>query len=122
MHKSLDFFISRRTLLKASALSLTILTLPAWSTKVIAQTSNAVPLQAGSPKPDGLVSFNAGWMIPVEDQKALLALEVKKNQEAQAATPKANQNPEAGTESSKSTKKSWTEKLQDKWKQVKDYF
>jgi hypothetical protein len=49
-------------------------------------------------------------------------LEAKKIKEAQAAAPKAAQNPGAATEASKPTKKTWSEKLQDSWKQVKNYF
>lgn len=122
MHKSLDFFISRRTLLKASALSATLLALPAWSTKAIAQASSAVASQVRSSKPDGLISFHAGWVIPIEDQKALLVLEEKKIKEAEASAPKAAQNLAAATEASKPIKKTWSEKLQDSWKQVKSYF
>ena len=122
MHKLSGPFISRRTLLKAGALSAALVALPVWSTKVIAQATNAMTAQVGSPGPNGLISFHAGWMIPLEDQKALLVLEEKKIKEAQAAAPKAAQNPGAATEVSKPTKKTWSEKLQDSWKQVKNYF
>lgn len=122
MHNPLDSFISRRSLLKAGALSAAIVALPVWSTKVIAQSVNASAAQVANSKPNGLISFNAGWMIPAEDQKALLALEVKKNQEAQAAAPKSAQNPDAANEASKPVKKTWTEKLQDSFKQIKNFF
>jgi hypothetical protein len=78
--------------------------------------------QVGSPKPNGLISFHAGWMIPAEDQKALLVLEEKKIKEAQAAAPKAAQNLDSANETSKPAKKTWTEKLQDSFKQVKNFF
>ena len=122
MRNPLHSSISRRSILKAGALSAALLALPAWSAKVIAQTTSAVAANVGSPKPNGLISFNAGWMIPVEDQKALLALEEKKNKEAQAAAPQATQSTEASVDAAKPAKKTWSEKLQDSWKQVKSYF
>ena len=122
MRNPLDSSISRRSILKAGALSAALLTLPAWSTKVMAQASSAVAAKVGSPKPEGLISFNAGWMIPAEDQKALLALEEKKNKEAQAAAPQAPQSTNTSTDGAKPAKKTWSEKLQDSWKQVTSYF
>jgi hypothetical protein len=70
-------------------------------------------------------STKRDWVVSrilVAIQKALLVLEAKKIKEAQAAAPKAAQNPGAATEASKPTKKTWSEKLQDSWKQVKNYF
>lgn len=122
MHKPSDFFISRRSLLKAGALSATLLALPAWSTKVIAQATGVVSSQVGSPKPSGLISFNAGWMIPAEDQKALLALEEKKKKEAQPVTQPTAADPVASAEATKPVKKSWGDKLQDTWKKVTNFF
>lgn len=122
MPNPLHSSIPRRSILKAGALSAALLALPAWSAKVIAQTTSEVAAKAGSAKPNGLISFNAGWMIPVEDQKALLLLEEKKNKEAQAAAPQATQFTEASVDTAKPAKKTWSEKLQDSWKQVKSYF
>jgi hypothetical protein len=122
MLNSLNSPLSRRSLLKAGALSAVLLALPALPTKVLAQVSNAVAEKMASPKPNGLISFNAGWMIPVEDQKALLALEERKIKEAQASSPQASQSTDASGDGAKPTKKSWTEKLQDNWKKVKSFF
>jgi len=66
--------ISRRTLLKVGTVSAAILAVPTWSTKVIAQVNTAVTSRVGSPKPDGLISFNAGWQVPIDDQAARLAM------------------------------------------------
>ena len=122
MRNPLNSHLSRRSVLKAGAISAALLALPAWPTKVLAQASSAVSAKVGSPKPSGLISFNAGWMIPVEDQKALLALEEKKNKEAQAAAPNVPQAMDALVETAKPAKKTWSDKLQDSWKQVKGYF
>lgn len=113
--------VSRRTLLKVGAVSAAILAIPAWSSKVIAQTSNVISSKVGSPKPDGLISFNAGWQIPVEDQKALLALEEKKIKEAQAASP-PQVAPGVGDTAPTPTKKSWRDKVQDAWGKVTSFF
>jgi len=112
--------ISRRTLLKVGTVSAAILAVPTWSTKVIAQVNTAVTSRVGSPKPDGLISFNAGWQVPIDDQKALLALEEKKIKEAQAAKPPAA--PGAVNDATAPAKKSWGDKVQDTWGKVKNFF
>jgi hypothetical protein len=114
--------LSRRAVLKAGALTTIFLALPALSTKVLAQASNAIAEKMAGPKPNGLISFNAGWMIPAEDQKALLLLEEKKIKEAQASSAQVSQSTDASADGAKPTKKIWTEKLQDTWKKVKNYF
>jgi PAB1-binding protein PBP1 len=92
----------------------------AWSIKAIAQTTNSVGSIVSSPKPDGLISFNAGWQIPVDDQKALLALEDKKIKEVQAASPQATMG--ASDTPPTLAKKSWSDKVQDAWSKVRNFF
>lgn len=120
MHNLFRAPVSRRALLKIGAASAALLAIPAWSGKVIAQTSNAIASKLGSPKPDGLISFNAGWQIPVEDQKALLALEEKKIKEAQAAAPKGT--PVSADAQNAPIKRSWSDKVQDVLVKVKNFF
>ena len=116
--------LTRRSILKAGSLSVILLALSSFQSKVIAQGAsvNTANTNQGSLKPNGLISFNAGWMIPVEDQKALLALEEKKNKELKAASVQAPQNPDASVELAKPAKKTWSEKLQEAWKQAKSFF
>ena len=122
MRNPLTTPLSRRSLLKVGALSAILLAFPALPTKVLAQASNAIAEKMAGPKPNGLISFNAGWMIPAEDQKALLALEEKKIKEAQASSAQASQSTDESADGAKPAKKIWTEKIQDTWKKIKSYF
>lgn len=123
MDKMLNAFITRRSLLKLGAISGAFLAVPLWNLKAEAQpTANVVSGIVGA-KPDGLVSFNAGWAIPLEDKPALLALEEKKIKEAQAALPAEGLSNNSGTDATaKSAKKSWGDKVQEVWNKVKNFF
>ena len=115
--------ISRRSLLKGGAALAAILSIPVWSRKGIAQSANAIASKVGSPKPDGLISFNAGWQIPIEDQKSLLALEETKIKEAQAATSQTAPSVATGPDNlAKQANKGWKDKVQDAWSKVKGFF
>jgi hypothetical protein len=90
-----------------------------WGNQVFAQSSTS----AVSKAPDGLISFNAGWAIPLEDKSALLALEQAKIKEAQAVTSNsAIQNPANAAATAKSVNKSWTDRAQEAWSKVKSFF
>lgn len=111
--------ISRRSLLKLGVVSSALLIFPLWGTRAIAQSTPGVISKA----PEGLVSFNAGWAIPLEDKPALLALEQSKINEAKAAAPQsAAQNPANTNVSVKPANKSWTDKAQEAWSKVKSFF
>ena len=110
MPKMLNVSISRRSVLKLGVISSALLALPLWGSQVIAQSAPSVASKA----PEGLVSFNAGWAIPLEDKPALLVLEQAKIKEAQSA---ANPNT-----SVKPANKSWTDKAQEAWSKVKGFF
>jgi len=125
MPKLLNTTISRRSLLKVCAISTALLTLPLWGTRAIAQSAGNTVAKAVQNQPEGLVSFNAGWAIPLEDKPALLVLEEKKIKEAEAAAPKsATANASAGTEGGPAPKsnKTWGDKIQDAWSKVKGIF
>jgi len=120
MHKILNTAISRRSLLKLGAMSGALLALPLWNSDAVAQSVSNIASKAVEVKPEGLVSFNAGWAIPLEDKPALLALEEKKIQEAKAAAPAAStSNVDA---SAKPVNKSWADKAQDALNKVKNFF
>jgi hypothetical protein len=123
MHKILNTSISRRSLLKLGAISGAFLALPLWNSSAVAQSASNVASRAVDARPDGLVSFNAGWAIPLEDKPALLVLEEKKIKEAQAAAPVAGgANTPAANDPAKAPKKSWGDKAQDAWNKVKNFF
>ena len=79
-------------------------------------------------KIEGNIGYNAGWVIPLEDQKALLELEAQKKKAAEAkdasSKPAAPAAPApAITEASgKPAKKTWGEKAQGWLDSVKSWF
>ena len=115
MPKMLNVSISRRSVLKLGVISSALLALPLWGSQVIAHSAPSVASKA----PEGLVSFNAGWAIPLEDKPALLVLEQAKIKEAQAAAPQSAANPNTSV---KPANKSWTDKAQEAWSKVKGFF
>lgn len=123
MYKILNTSISRRSLLKLGAISGAFLVLPLWNSSAVAQSASNVASRAVDIRPDGLVSFNAGWAIPLEDKPGLLALEEKKIKEAQAAAPVTGAaNTPAANDPAKALKKSWGDKAQEAWNKVKNFF
>lgn len=123
MSNFLNVAISRRSLIKFGAVSGALLAMPFWGNNAIAQSTSGNAPKAVETKPEGLVSFNAGWAIPLEDKSALLSLEQKKIKEAQAATSQAGPSSAAGSDNlAKPTNKNWKDKAQDAWSRVKSFF
>jgi hypothetical protein len=119
MPNMLNSSISRRSVLKLGVISSAFLVLPLWGNRALAQSTPG----AASKAPEGLISFNAGWAIPLEDKPALLALEQAKTKEAQAAiSQSAAQNSANPDATAKPVKKSWTDKAQEAWSKVKGFF
>ena len=115
--------MSRRSLIKFGAISGALLAVPFWVNDANSQSTSVNPSKASETKPDGLVSFNAGWAIPAEDKPALLLLEQKKIKEAQAATSQAGSPGTAGSDSvAKPVNKHWKDKVQDAWSKIKSFF
>ena len=115
--------ISRRSLLKLGTISGILLALPLWNSEAVAQSVSNAASKVTEAKPSGLISFNAGWAIPLEDKSALLALEEKKIKEAQAAAPATGvPNAPGGDAPVKPANKSWNDKAQDVWNKVKNFF
>jgi len=111
--------ISRRSVLKLGVISSALLVLPLWGNRALAQSTPG----AASKAPEGLISFNAGWVIPLEDKPALLALEQSKIKEAEAALPQpAGQNSANPNAPAKPANKSWTDKAQEAWTKFKGFF
>mgnify|MGYP006283306683 CR=1 FL=1 len=117
-----NFSITRRALLKMGAISVVLVA----NTGVVGRANGQGSVNSGTTsaadvtKPTGLISFNAGWQIPVEDQKMLLGLEQKKIQEAQAT--QVSTSTAAVDGEVKSVKKSWSDKLKESWLKVKGIF
>ena len=112
-----------------------------WSTTALVASSlvsKFVGAQTADPKTtapltppvkiEGNIGYNAGWVIPLEDQKALLELEAQKKKAAEAkdasSKPAAPAAPApAITEANgKAAKKTWGEKAQGWLDSVKSWF
>ena len=77
-------------------------------------------------KIEGNIGYNAGWVIPLEDQKALLELEAQKKKAAEAkdaiTKPAAPAAPAITEANNKPAKKTWGEKAQGWLDSVKSWF
>jgi hypothetical protein len=118
-----SFNLNRRQALKFSAGTL-LATLV--SPIVFGQTANPTTASSttvqGASKIDGVVSYNAGWVINLEDKAPLLEIEAKKNKEQEDL---AKQKAGKATDSPAQVKdkpKSLTDKMQDFVAKIKGYF
>ena len=110
-----------------------------WSTTALVASSlvsKFVGAQTADPKTtapltppvkiEGNIGYNAGWVIPLEDQKALLELEAQKKKAAEAkdatTKPAAPGAPAITEASGKPAKKTWGEKAQGWLDSVKSWF
>ena len=113
-----------------------------WSTTALVASSlvsKLVGAQTADPKSttpltapvkiEGNIGYNAGWVIPLEDQKALLELEAQKKKAAEAkeastkpAAPAAPVAPAITEANGKPAKKTWGEKAQGWLDSVKAWF
>ena len=67
------------------------------------------------------MTYNAGWVVPLEDRSGLLELEARKNKEFEEL--KKSKGPEsAPAEASKEKPKSWADKFQSVIGKVKSFF
>lgn len=114
--------ISRRNLLKLGTVPLLSMFI---SPFVRAQSvSDGAALGAGKvakPPLDGNVTYNAGWVVPLEDRPGLLEIEARKNKEFEEL--KKSKGPEpAPSEPPKEKPKSFSDKLQGILGKVKSFF
>ena len=95
--------INRREILKLSAGALiTVLVSPLISAQS-GKAPSAVAGELAAAKVDGNISYNAGWVVPLEDKAGLLELEAKKTKERDDAI---KQKSGAGTDANASPKES----------------
>lgn len=112
--------MNRRELLKVGALALLASML---KPVVFAQSSNVYVSNANTaePKIDGNISYNAGWVVPLEDKSPLLELEAKKNKEKEdAAKQKADVT--LNSQSPKERSKSFSDRMQGLLDKLKNLF
>jgi hypothetical protein len=113
--------INRRQILKLGSLSALAVFMPSLiSAKTISNVSTPKNVLL-EPQLDGNVTFNAGWVVPLEDKSQLLELESKKSKEKEeAAKRKAGESSQGNSAKDKS--KSLSDRFQNIWAKVKDFF
>ena len=95
--------INRREILKLSAGALIAALVSPLISAQSAKVPNAVSGELTSAKVDGNISYNAGWVVPLEDKAGLLDLEAKKTKERDDLV---KQKAGAGADSTSSPKES----------------
>ncbi len=122
--RNISFAINRRQALKLGAGSLFIALL----TPLVFGQGNKSSAAGGSDsasasnKVDGVVSYNAGWVIALEDKAPLLEVEAKKNKEKEEqAKQKAGTSADANVQT-KEKSKSISDKMKDFVTKIKSYF
>ena len=131
--------ITRRSILKLATSSVVGYLAPWLGKSAFAQTTKSVSKEVGAPsaatiapKLDGTVSYNAGWVINLEDRAELLEVEAKKTklQEEKKAQKKPDQpiktegpiTPSAPVAVPKEPSKDWSTRW-NKWVgKVKEWF
>lgn len=114
--------MNRRNILKLGAGSMLAAIL---SPFVSAQSSNLISGSAGAtatPKLDGTVSYNAGWVVPLEDKASLLELEAKKTKERDDLNKQKTAANSDNSASSKEKPKTFSDKFNNFLGKMKSYF
>ena len=118
--------INRRQILQLGAGSLlAILASPFMGSSAFAQGNKipaAVAADASAAKLDGNVTYNAGWVVPMEDKAALLEVEAKKNKEREALVKQKAGNSPEGSAPPKEKSKSMSDRFQDVLGKIKSFF
>ena len=120
--------MNRRQLLKLGAGSIvTALLSPLvfGQTKAAATaTASSVDVAAGSiaSKMDGLISYNAGWVIQLEDKERLLEVEARKTKEKEELDKQKSGNLSVKTGDSVDKSKSLSGKFQELLGKIKGFF
>jgi hypothetical protein len=114
--------INRREILKLSAGALIAALVSPLISAQSAKAPNAVSGELAAAKVDGNISYNAGWVVPLEDKAGLLELEARKTKERDDAI---KQKRGAGADSGSSPKegsKSIGKRFQELVGKVKAWF
>lgn len=113
--------INRRELLKLSAASVLAAIVSPFafgqSNNASASSKDAIANTAI----DGNISYNAGWVVPIEDKNPLLELEAKKTKERNASVKQKEDAASSGAPA-KDKSKSISDKFQDILGKVKGFF
>ena len=116
--------MNRRHLLKlgASSVLAAFISPLAFGQSNASSASATSAAQSTASKMDGVVSYNAGWVIPLEDKAPLLEVEARKNKEKQESDKQKSATPSAKAGDSADKSKSLSGKFQDLLGKIKGYF
>jgi len=117
--------INRRQILQLGAGSLmAALASPFMGSPAFAQGSKSPAAAADSSvaRLDGNVTYNAGWVVPMEDKAALLEVEAKKNKEREALVKQKAGNSPDGSPPPKEKSKSVADRFQEVLGKIKSFF
>ena len=114
--------INRREILKLSAGAL----IAALVSPLISAQSGKTPSSAAAElvatKVDGNISYNAGWVVPLEDKAGLLELEAKKTKERDDLVKQKAGSPTDSSGTAKDQSKSIGKRFQELLGKVKSFF
>ena len=116
--------MNRRHLLKLGAGSiLAALISPfAFAQSKSSSAGAAIPVQLAAAKIDGVISYRAGRVIPLEEKAALLEVEAKKNKEKEDLDRQKSVNPTAKNGDQGDKSKSLSGKFNELLGKIKGYF
>ena len=117
--------INRREILKLSASSLVaVLVSPFLSAQTNTTSEGAGPKTGIAPSSvvDGNISYNAGWVVPLEDKSGLLDLEARKTKEVEELKKQKAGTAPAAAIGAKEESKSFSKRVQDIFGKVKNLF
>lgn len=117
--------MNRRQLLKlgASSVFFTLVSpLVFGQAKVTTSMPSDVAVGSSVSKVDGLISYNAGWVIELEDKASLLEVEARKTREKEELDKQKSGNPVAKSGESTDKAKSVSGKFQEFLGKIKSFF
>lgn len=113
--------MNRRDLLKLSASTFIAVFVSPFVAAQNLSESSAKASELSKPVLDGNISYNAGWVVPLEDKSALLELEAKKNKEKEELAKQKSGSADAQA-ATKDKPKTFSDKFQDALNKVKNFF
>jgi hypothetical protein len=111
--------INRREILKLSAGALIAALVSPLISAQSGKATDSGGAELAATKVDGNISYNAGWVVPLEDKPGLLELEAKKMKERDET---AKQKAVDSNTSSKENSKSIGKRFQEVFGKIKSFF
>lgn len=121
--RNISFTLNRRQVIKFSAGTLlaTLVSPAVFGQPAKSPAASSATVQ-GASKVDGVVSYNAGWVINLEDKAPLLEIEARKTKEQEELAKQKSGKASDAPAQVKDKPKSLTDKMQDFVSKIKAYF